>query len=738
MVDGRPGGFEMRFGLRGPRRRVLAVGCVTVALLGFAGSLGLSPAQADSTRAAYRQHNGADGETDVNICSDAVPAGQARCMARMRTDAGAADSRPTPALYEARVRGAGPQATIGNNGAYDPAYLESAYNAPSATAGAGQTVAIVDAYDDPNAAADLSYYRSFFGLPACTTANGCFKKVNENGGSSLPARDVSWAQEIALDLDMVSAMCPRCNILLVEASSATMSDLGTAVNTAVRLGAKVVSNSYAAPEYSGEPADGGSYYNHPGVAIVAASGDTGYGVEFPAAASTVTAVGGTSLTQSTNTGTRNATETAWTGAGSGCSTVVAKPAWQADTGCPMRAVADVSAVADPNTGVWVYDTYGTSGFQILGGTSVATPIIGSMYALAGNPTSNDNLAVYPYAHPGSFNDVTSGSNGTCPATVAYLCTSVSGFDGPTGLGTPNGVSGFGAGPVLPAKPSAPQGLTVTGGNATVSLGWSAPASSGSAPVTSYNVYRGTSPGGEGTSPMSTGVTATTYTDATATNGTTYYYTVTAVNAVGEGTASGEASATPQVPSPPGAPQHLVATGAPASVALSWSAPSSTGGAPVSYSVYRGTTPGGESAVAVASGLTGTNYTDPGLTNGTTYYYTVVATNTAGPGVASNESFATPAAVPGAPVLTAATSSSRGVTLSWTAPTANGSPIIQYALYRGTRAGGETSYVNVTCNTSTCSYNDTGARSRSTYYYQAAAVNAVGTGPRSNEAHARAR
>lgn len=319
----------------------------------------------------------------------------------------------------------------------NPADLQSAYKLPSSSAGSGQTVAIVDAYNDPNAASDLAVYRSRFGLPACTTANGCFKKVNQSGGTSYPRSDSGWAEEISLDLDMVSAVCPNCRILLVEATSPSFANLGTAVNTAVRLGANAVSNSYGGGESSGETSYA-SYYNHPGVAITASSGDNGYGVEVPAAYNTVTAVGGTSLTR--NGSTRGWTETAWSGAGSGCSAYISKPSWQHDSGCARRTVADVSAVADPNTGVSVYDTYGNvGGWLVFGGTSVASPIIASVYALAGNESSI-TYGAYPYSHTGSLFDVTSGSNGSC--SPSYLCTAGSGYDGPTGLGTPNGSGGF--------------------------------------------------------------------------------------------------------------------------------------------------------------------------------------------------------------------------------------------------------------------------------------------------------
>ncbi len=333
-----------------------------------------------------------------------------------------------------------PLATSAPTGGYFPADLQAAYALPSSTAGSGQTVGIVDAYDDPNAESDLTNYRAYFNLPARTTANGCFHKVNQNGGTSYPRANTGWAEEISLDLDMASAICPNCHILLVEATSNSLANLGTAVNEAAALGATVISNSYGGGEYSGETNDEVTYYRHAGIAVTASSGDGGFGVEFPAASQYVTAVGGTSLARAGNA--RGWTETVWSGAGSGCSAYIPKPSsWQLDTGCSMRTVSDVAADADPNTGVAVYDTYRVhpSGWLVFGGTSVASPITASVYALAGN-TSSITYGSYPYSHTSSLFDVTSGSNGSCGGT--YLCTGEVGYDGPTGNGTPNGTGAF--------------------------------------------------------------------------------------------------------------------------------------------------------------------------------------------------------------------------------------------------------------------------------------------------------
>jgi subtilase family serine protease len=376
-------------------------------------------------------------------------AGYAACLALERTDINArrslfARGSSAPGLIT-------PDDTVPP--AYGPADLWSAYNlaAASAQSGIGATVALVDAYDDPNAEADLSVYRDYYGLPACTTANGCFMKVNQDGtAGSYPAPDWGWSTEITLDLDMVSAICPNCHILLVEASSANWAELGASVNTAVKMGALYVSNSYGGGENDAETTLDRLYYNHPGVVITAASGDGGYGVEYPAASPYVTAVGGTSLLHASNA--RGWAEIAWTSGGSGCSGYEPKPSWQVDHGCSLRAVADVSAVADPSTGVSIYDTWAvkapswfTPGWNDEGGTSAASPIVAAVYALAGPPEVGTSPPSYAYAHPGDLYDILAGTNDlTGDCTPEYLCNAGPGYDGPTGLGTPDGPDAFAA------------------------------------------------------------------------------------------------------------------------------------------------------------------------------------------------------------------------------------------------------------------------------------------------------
>jgi Putative Ig domain/Subtilase family len=379
--------------------------------------------------------------------------------------------------FARRRTGTRPDATpFINPSGYSPAQLRDAYKLPS-TGGSGATIAIVDAYDSPSAEADLAVYRSRFGLSECSTANGCFQKVNQFGAAApLPRADGGWANEISLDLDMASAICPACHLLLVTANSNWDSDLYLAEDYAAAH-AGFISNSWGGAEYSGQTrADG--HFNHPGVVITASTGDLGAGASYPATSRYVVAVGGTTLTPAGNG--RGWIETAWAGAGSGCSGYDAKPSWQTiSTGCAGRAEADVAAVADPSTGVAVYQTYGAGGWVVYGGTSAAAPIIAGVYALAGTPGRQDYPAAYPYAHPSALFDVTGGSNGTC---AAPLCTAGPGWDGPTGLGTPNGLGAFTSPdtPVIVVDTPNPAtgtvgtavGLTMTATGAT-SLGWSA-------------------------------------------------------------------------------------------------------------------------------------------------------------------------------------------------------------------------------------------------------------------------
>jgi hypothetical protein len=352
---------------------------------------------------------------------------------------------------------------------YSPSDLQSAYNlaAAASSAGTGETIAIIGAYDDPNAESDLAVYRSQYGLPVCTTANGCFRKVNQNGQASpLPPAGttvtVGWQDDEALDLDMASAICPNCHIVLVEANSENYMD--PAVKSAVSLGAKYVVAGWATSEIS----TAAQYLDHPGVAITAPAGDKGYSAgAYPADSQFVTAVGGTTLTRASNA--RGWSETAWgpptapsyLGTGSGCFRYHGKPSWQTDAGCPGRTYNDVAAVADPNTGVAFYDTYESGGWGVGGGTTVSASIVGAVYALAGPPSPDTFPVTYPYLHTSDLNAVTSGTDVRGDCTPAYLCTAGPGYNGPAGWGTPDGTAAFtlGSGHIIAMISPGPQRST---------------------------------------------------------------------------------------------------------------------------------------------------------------------------------------------------------------------------------------------------------------------------------------
>jgi Subtilase family len=419
----------------GPRR---ALAVLAAAALAVAGALAAAPGASAASRA---RNVAAASHPDARPapCAQAAP-GMARCFAEVRTDVHGGTG----------VRGSEAHAARGTLAAslpegLGPAQLHAAYALPT-TGGADQTVGIVDAGDDPTAEADLAVYRATYGLPACTSENGCFSKVNQQGQASPLPPDQYWGDEISLDLDMVSAACPDCRILLVESDDSSLADLAAAEDTAATLGANEISNSYGGEEQNGMQAFEADY-SHPGVAVVASSGDSGYGVpNYPAVYPTVIAVGGTTLEEAPGT-VRGWSETAWDSdggaAGSGCSAWIAKPAWQHDPDCPGRMVADVAADADPNTGPAVYDTAdGAGGWLVIGGTSAASPFVAGVIALAGNPQSYPDASRF-YRLSADLNDVIGGDNViSVDCGGDYQCNAVPGYDGPTGVGTPNGLGAF--------------------------------------------------------------------------------------------------------------------------------------------------------------------------------------------------------------------------------------------------------------------------------------------------------
>ena len=369
-------------------------------------------------------------------CPAVIVVGRQSCFALKRSGVGSIAASASPNAIPAGV-------------GYGPAQLQSAYAlaAASASNGAGRTIALVDAFDYPSAASDLASYRSAAGLPAAN-----FTKVNQNGQASplpapAPASD-DWNVEAALDLDMASAVCPLCSIVLVEAQDDTSNGLFTA-QTAAAARAGFISNSWGGGESASETTMDSQFFTHAGVVTTASAGDSDFaaGVIYPAASPLVVSVGGTALNTASNA--RGWTESVWNtsqgseGTGSGCSTVEAKPSWQAalslPAGCNNRIDNDVAADADPATGVAVFDTSnGVGGWIEVGGTSASSPMIAAMYALGGNPGSTPAQDIY--THTANFFDVTSGNDGTC--SPAYLCTAETGYDGPTGIGTPNGIAGL--------------------------------------------------------------------------------------------------------------------------------------------------------------------------------------------------------------------------------------------------------------------------------------------------------
>lgn len=453
------------------RRRLMAAALVVGAALALAICSTALAAPASSSFRAQR------------LCG-APPPGAAACMGMKLvpislTDADLAAS----AVRQAReaAAGASPAVTYKHPfaGYLTAQSLHAAYSLPTETASASlQAIAVIDAFDDPTAEADLGVYDETFGLPACTTANGCFRKLNQEGHASpLPRKEGEWASEISIDVQMAHAICQGCRVLLVEADNEEFTSLGAAVNAAVSAGATEISNSYAGPE---EPALSASfseynsaYYDHPGVVVTASSGDCGYlneaclgevgAANFPADSPDVVAVGGTALTGTGETWS----STAWNEGGSGCSQIFTAPLWQravpnfAATGCgDERSIADVAAIGDPETGVDVYDSTpegngSPTGWGVWGGTSVSSPIIAAEFALAGGAHGVSYPAATLYAHAGeagALYDVVAGGNGTCSGASA--CQAVPGFDGPSGVGSPIGLGAFSI-PGSPASSSAP-------------------------------------------------------------------------------------------------------------------------------------------------------------------------------------------------------------------------------------------------------------------------------------------
>jgi hypothetical protein len=394
-------------------------------------------------------------------CGEPLP-GRAACLA-MRVllpgAGGTGQAQPGAAGGATRAN----ERTKPYPGFLTPELLHDAYALPDETSeSATQTIAVVDAYDDPTAEADLAVYDRQFGLPACTAANGCLEKVNQRGDAApLPRVEGGWASEVSIDVQMAHAICQSCKLLLVETKTEEFSDLGAGVAAAATLGATEISNSYGGTEEPGDVSVANADYDHPGIVVAASSGDCGYlntacihdavGANFPADSPSVLSVGGTALSETAGTWT----STAWEEGGSGCSEVFSAGLWQSAvagfsaTGCGSgRAIADVAAIGDPNTGVDVYDSTPEEpgapiGWGVWGGTSVSSPIVAAEFALAGGADGVSDPAATLYLHAGeaaNLGDVTGGSDGECEGRT--ICRAAAGFDGPTGLGSPVGLGAF--------------------------------------------------------------------------------------------------------------------------------------------------------------------------------------------------------------------------------------------------------------------------------------------------------
>ncbi len=365
-----------------------------------------------------------------------VPSGYERCLVVFR-----------PQFSVNRAIAAGLTGTAATPKGWGPRQLERAYRLP-VNRRSHQVVAVSIAYDTPRLAQYLAVYRQHYGLPPCTVHNGCLRKVNQKGHASpLPPSGVGsgWDLEATLDVSMISAACPHCRILVVEADDSSIASLARTEDTAARMGAQVISNSYGARE-SGYSQQFARAYRHRGHVITVSTGDYGFtAASFPANLTSVTAVGGTVLHQASNR--RGWSERVWNvsfagAGGSGCSAYVPKPPWQHGRACPGRTAADVAAVAwnipifNKNYGGWV----------TVGGTSVAAPLVAGIYGLAGNAAAI--RPGYEYRHPRDLFDITRGNNAWFvpePKAVcgdSYLCVAAKGYDAPTGLGTPDGTGAF--------------------------------------------------------------------------------------------------------------------------------------------------------------------------------------------------------------------------------------------------------------------------------------------------------
>ena len=608
-----------------------------------------------------------------------------------------------------------PDATVSPTG-LSPATIKSVYSFPTGNAaGAGKTIAIVDAYNDPTAESDLGVFSQAFGLPACTTANGCFSKVNQTGGTSYPSTDAGWALEISLDIQWAHAIAPGARILLVEASSNSFTNLLAAEDYA-KSHAQYVSNSWGGAEFSGENAFD-SHFVQNGVSFFVSAGDAGLPAEYPSASPNVVSVGGTTL--HFNGGTF-ASETGWADGGGGCSAFEPAASAQsqfsgyAQAGCGgARATPDVSLDADPASGVSVYDTtkyQRQQGWFTVGGTSASSPMVAARSADLGQVVD----AAVVYGSSISFRDIVAGNNGA-PCLVGYdLCTG----------------RGSWATPAAPVSAlvftTAPQSLTagVSSGAITVQL-----QNATGVPVNAANNLTVTlTTSGAGTfSPTSVTIAAGTstspsfsYTDTKAgspvlTASSSGMTSGTQTETVAAGPLAAITVAPGSATVNAGATQPFTATGAD-----QYGNPVTLSGAAWSATLGTVSPASGASTVFTAGATAGTGS----------------VTATIGPIQGSAPVTVVTASVPGAPSgLAGSPANGHGVQLSWGAPANGGSsPITSYRIYRSTTSGAETLLTSTTAT----SFKDTSTSRGVQYFYRVSAVNAAGEGPLSNEASATAK
>jgi hypothetical protein len=599
-----------------------------------------------------------------SVCPAPSP-GYAACFAEV-FNPGSQKSNVPPFTHTAKgPTGAATGASIEG---LSPANVQGVYGFPtSLTAGSSETIAIVDAYNDPNAAADLATFSNQWGLPAC--GNGCFTQVNESGGPTLPANNANWALEISLDIEWAHAIAPGANILLVEAASNSLAHLMDAEQYA-GAHANYVSNSWGGGELSTESSYDSDFSGT--TSYFAASGDTAGQLSYPAVSPRVVTVGGTSLT--ITSGGAFTSESVWSnsygGSGGGCSAYEPTPAAQssfaqyAQSGCTTRAVPDVSLDADPSSGVAVYDSFQQSSPWIeVGGTSVGTPIWAAASATTG---SRVDLATVYNGSAANFRDITQGNNGH-PALVGY--------DLATGRGSWASVT-----------PAPVTSLVASKGSPGVSLSWG-----GGGGADTFDVFRGATPSTVSTTPVATGVTGDNYNDPNVAAGVPYYYEVEGVNSQGNGSPSNEVNVTPTTgngsPGAPPAPKGFTATyKAGTGVVLKWNA--ATGAK--SYDILRGTSSGGETLYA--SGITTRKYVDKTANpTSTDYYYEVDAVNASGPGPVSTEASVGPAALQASISKSCSSASCSFTSVS----TDSGGTITTYAWTSTTGTSGSSSSFNVT-------------------------------------------